>query len=218
MLDALRDGRLQVTAAASLLENSRLVEWIPKTKLFVPVPRDIFEYSIRRDVDPVFGRLICWILFSAGAEFLVKGLCLVEGIKICTEKEVPEYPSNELKAWIPNYRKNWKHNGIVKVPNFGTIAGFLQNKKGGDPSHLKMLCDKKNASPEEEDLLFAGYDFLARRIRNRDAHAYIPNVRDSHYSLVPDLFCNCFNLLVSWLPDGGETLNSWRGEAQAENL
>jgi len=58
------------------------------------------------------------------------------------------------------------------------------------------------------------YQLLARTIRNRDAHAYVPNVRDDHYSLVPDLFSECFNLLTSWLPGGAATLTSWRGSAR----
>jgi hypothetical protein len=67
------DGRLQVTAGVSLLECSRLVEWSPDQAEFSAVPREIFEFSWRRDVDPVFGRLVCWINFSAGAEMLAKG-------------------------------------------------------------------------------------------------------------------------------------------------
>lgn len=77
---AMTDGRLQVTAAAALLGNSGLVEWIPELCEFVPVTREVFESSWQRDVDPVFGRVICWISFAAGAEFLAKGTCLVRGV------------------------------------------------------------------------------------------------------------------------------------------
>ena len=42
----------------------------------------------------------------------------------------------------------------------------------------------------------ASYRLLQHSIRNRDAHAYIPNVRDSHYNLVPELFSRSLNLLA----------------------
>lgn len=217
MRNGLEDGRLQVVAPASLLENSRLVEWISSHAHFVSVPRDIFEYSIRRDVDPIFGRLICWILFSAGAEFLAKGICLLKGIEIRSEHEVPTHPSSNLQTWILGFRKDWKSQGVMKAPNFGTLGDLLRNKKGGS-APLKMLCSRAGATAMQEDLLFVAYDLLRKTIRNRDAHAYIPNVRDSHYSLVPDLFCECFNLLLSWLPNGSKTLNDWKVEVLAGKL
>lgn len=61
----------------------------------------------------------------------------------------------------------------------------------------------------EERIVKAAYRLLARTIRNRDAHAYVPNVRDEHFWLVPKLFEDCFNLLVSWLPGGRQVLNCW---------
>jgi hypothetical protein len=58
--------------------------------------------------------------------------------------------------------------------------------------------------------LDAAYNFLALTIRNRDAHAYVPSVRDAHHYLVAALFAECFNLIVSWLlPNGPYTLNEW---------
>ncbi len=33
-------------------------------------------------IDPFFGRLICWITFSAGAELLIKGVCLANDVEI----------------------------------------------------------------------------------------------------------------------------------------
>jgi hypothetical protein len=75
------DGKLQVTASISLLKNSKLVHWKKKSAEFVSIDQGRFEKSWRR-IDPAFGRLICWINFSAGAEFLAKGICLLRGIEI----------------------------------------------------------------------------------------------------------------------------------------
>ena len=58
------DGQLQVTAGDSLLRASRLVHWV--NDRYAPVSRAAFETYWRQDVDPVFGRLICWSLFSSG--------------------------------------------------------------------------------------------------------------------------------------------------------
>lgn len=206
------DGRLQITAAASLLEKSRLVEWDTAIYKFQPVKWEVFDLSWR-DIDPVFGRLICWIMFAAGAEFLAKGICLVNGIgEFRDDREVPRYPDKITSKWISEFRKNQDVGGTMTVTNFGTLKDLMSPKKG-KAAPLTWLCRTVNAKPEQEDLLLAAYKLLQRTIRNRDAHAYVPNVRDLHHSLVPDLFSDCFNLLVSWLPDGPGTLNKWRDEA-----
>jgi hypothetical protein len=69
ILDAKLEGRLQIAAALALLRHSRLVCWVPNGPGFVAAQRDAFEATWPKGVCPVFGRVICWILFSAGAEF-----------------------------------------------------------------------------------------------------------------------------------------------------
>jgi hypothetical protein len=61
----------------------------------------------------------------------------------------------------------------------------------------------------------AAYTLVARSIRNRDAHAYIPNVRDQHQSLVPVLFTDVLNLLIAWVEGGTQTVETWRHEPDA---
>jgi hypothetical protein len=92
------------------------------------------------------------------------------------------------------------------MTHFGTL-GTLS-------AALPRLFETVGASETEKDLLTASYELLRRSIRNRDAHAYGPNVRDSHYSLVPQLFSDCFNVLASWLPNGPTTLSQWRADAK----
>jgi hypothetical protein len=211
MRSALEDGQLQVTAGASLLENSRLVEWIPQQATFIPVQRETFDYSIRRDVDPVFGRLMCWILFSAGAEFLLKGMCLTKGIDFRVPQDVPACPTRSIETWVPEFVRNPRLHRFTTT-SFGTLADIVSHNRASS-SPLSRLCSMVGATAQEGDLLWAAYRLLAKTIRNRDAHAYVPNIRDSHFSLVPDLFCDCFNLLLSWLPNGPKTLNTWRADA-----
>ncbi len=209
------DGRLQVTAALSLLEFSHLVKWNTYSARFDAVSRETFESSWRKDVDPVFGRLICWVIFSAGAEFLAKGICLLRGVEIRKTQHVPVHPSANLTMWVTQFRKDWKSPGTVQATHFGTLQRLYGTNRHpeADPA-LKQLCNIVKATRDQQELLLAAYELLARTIRNRDAHAYVPNVRDDQFSLVPDLFAQCFNLLVSWLPGGPGILNDWRREAE----
>lgn len=211
MLAALDDGRLQVTAAVSLLEKSLLVEWDSRTARFNPIQKDQFEQTWRRNVDPVFGRLICWIMFAVGSEFLAKGVCLVREIEIRTEQEVPRYPSEPIKQWASKYRKDWRVGGTMMTTFFGTLSDLTTDKKS--EASLSRLCTEVSATDEQKELLLASYDLLRKTIRNRDAHAYVANVRDLHHSLVPEIFCQCFNLLADWLPGGPIIINKWRSEA-----
>lgn len=201
MRSAVDDGRLQIAAAASLLENSRLVQWNSASGRFLAVQRGVFESSWRHKVDPVFGRFACWILFAAGAEFLAKGVCLVRNIEIRKVREVPAYPNFAIGDWASEFLRNSKGD---LVPRNGATKGV---------GHLNRLCEITRASMEQRELLLAGYGLLRETIRNRDAHAYVPNVRDSHHWLVEELFCKCFDLLVAWLPKGPKDLEMWRAEA-----
>lgn len=212
------DGRLQVTAGVSLLQCSRLVEWRLDQTEFAPVPRETFEISWRRDVDPVFGRLVCWMNFSAGAEMLAKGLCLLHNVEIRSTKTVPAYPTGDLAQWSTAYLMDCNSRGTMPCTDYGTLRNLVDKSyKSKLPPGLPRLFNKINASDQDRKLLLAAYGILASSIRNRDAHAYVPNVRDSHFPLVGQLFARCFNLLASWLPGGSATLNLWRREAPEFN-
>lgn len=207
------DGQLQVTAAVSLLEHSRLIDWSRNHHEFTAVGPEVFEFYWQKAVDPVFGRLICWISFSAGAELLLKGICLLRGIEIRQQVDVvrPPHGLNDYNAWASAIRGNWKSQ-TIKATSFGTLGGMLWNENNAD-SVLERLCVAANATRDQEELLIACYQLLRTTIRNRDAHAYVPNVRHADFPLVRDLFVPCFNYLASWLPEGPEQLDSFKDEA-----
>ncbi len=213
------DGRLQVTAGVSLLECSGLVQWCSSMAEFSPVPPQTFDTLWRRAMDPAFGRLLCWINFSAGAEMLAKGVCLLQKIEIRSCQTVPKYPLGDLAEWSREYLQDWKFNGTMAGVNYGTLGNLVDRKypKTNLPPGLPRLFDKVNAKQSDRDLILAAYDILAKTIRNRDAHAYVPNVRNHHFSLVSQLFTGCFNILVSWLPGGSGALEVWKQEAQKFN-
>ena len=160
MNDAMTDGILQVAAAVALLENSRLVGLIPERCEFVPVTGEAFESSWRRDVDPVFGRVICWISFAAGAEFLAKGTCLARGVQIRKPKRVPAYPTTSIEEWVPQFLKPGGSYDKMHVTDFGTLSNLTQ-----DGAALTKLCATVNADAADKGFLLAGYKLLQMSIR-----------------------------------------------------
>lgn len=164
----------------------------------------------------MFGRLLCWINFSAGAEMLAKGLCLLHKVEIRSPQTVPAYPNDNLATWATAYLKDWKSGGTMSGVNYGTLRHLVDqiDPRTKLPPGLPRLFDEVNATQSERDLLLAAYGLLASTIRNRDAHAYVPNVRDYHFPLVGQLFAGCFNLLASWLPGGPATINLWKRDAR----
>ncbi len=208
MFDIADDGRLQIIAGLALLETSELVNWDCEAEKFDSVTFNEFEGALKH-FHRVFGRVICWIIFSAGAEFLAKGVCLLSDVDenhIRTQDCVPAYPTPDVARWLETFKPG--SPGTLPTTNFGQI-GNLYN------GHLQSLCNKLNASIPEKNRLIAAYELLGRTIRNRDAHAYVPRVRAEHFDLVSQLFIPSLNDLLSWaqLPTG--ELNKWRREAQA---
>lgn len=192
-------GKHQIKVGARLLASSHLVRWHHSEAQFCATEEPSFE-SRHHQIDPKYGRIICWIDFSAGAEFLAKGVCLLNGVEILKPKRkcVPEYPEQTaeqetIRAWAKTFRRYENHYGTRCVDNYGTIA-CLYNL------HLKTLSKKVKAHPHEEDLLISSYKLLGRTIRNRDAHAYVEDVRQEHFYLVRQLFVPCFNILLRWVP------------------
>jgi len=154
---------------------------------------------------------------------LAKGVCLAREVKIRKLPKVPVYPTkqDDLDSWACQFVSNPCYAGMQEVPHFGTLGDLV--KKKPDPKNpavgaLKRLClavkaSGQEVSQQEEQRLLAAYILLTKSIRNRDAHAYIRNVRDQHFSLVPELFTDVFNLLASWLPGGRKALDAWRKDA-----
>lgn len=159
MMDLQTDGRLQVTAGASLLDHSRLLRWDVNASQFVTSEREEFEAYWRENVDPAFGRLICWINFSAGAEFFVKGLCLLHGVNIRTaDRDVPCYPKqgDNLPEWAADVSKDFRLRDVMRPTIYGEIGKLLPHKDRAS-APLTSLCALAQATPEQEQMLIAAY-------------------------------------------------------------
>jgi hypothetical protein len=88
-----------------------------------------FEDAARR-VDPAFGRLICWMTFSAGVEFLGKGLCIANGIDFWSQVKPArtcDLPSQPIADWL---RATAGRPELKEVPSYGTIGSLTWRQEG----------------------------------------------------------------------------------------
>jgi hypothetical protein len=192
------DGELQLAAGVCLMEASNLVRWDTEAAIFRAVAAHTFEDGWH-EIDAKFGRFACWNWFSTGAESFIKGMCLTFAIDIRKTKDVPAYPSNVSK-WLEQFRQSPAALPRMTVTTYGTLNDIQ--------IRFSEFFAKTNAPEEERVLVRASFELLRASIRNRDAHAYVPNVRGSHFHLVEQLYCPAFNALASWLPCGAESLTS----------
>ncbi len=104
--------------------------------------------------------------------------------------------------WATQFIRNSEFGGTVETRNYQTLGKL-------NDVYLKNLLTKAEVNEHEGQLLRAAYKLLAGTIRNRDAHAYVKDVRGDHFHLVKELFVPCFNIMVSRLPEGPGTLSDW---------
>ncbi len=178
------DGWRQIRAGVSLIVWSRLARFDETRLAFVASEEHEFESSSGHpEVHKEFGRLICWIAFSVGGEYLAKGACLLKGRDLTMQVRVIRPPSwdEDLQAW--SRLVNAKDPRVqVDDVSLGTLGHVPVN------SILEPGPDR--------ELTSATIRFLASAIRNRDAHRYAPNVRAAHFRAVPLVFVPAFNILL----------------------
>lgn len=85
---------------------------------------------------------------------------------------------------------------------FGSMGQLWHGKKGGQKTHLQCLFETKRASTDQQGTVLDTYKHLSNVIRNRDAHGYVPKVRDKDFGQMFERFVPCFDLLMSWIPGG----------------
>ena len=86
-------------------------------------------------------------------------------------------------------------NGVVKGSKYGTLGRYTRS--GG---YLEELCDKMSMCDSDRRQLVNGYRFLLK-VRNRDVHAFIENVRREDFPYVDKEFAPAFNILVGVMED-----------------
>ena len=178
-----------------------------------------YETFWKTRFDPVFGRVASWNMFSTGAEFLLKGLFLSYDLLDRSKKEVRNYPvstqPSAVKTWAENYKSNAQDTFMV--PQYGTLAQLLPKKAD---QLFDILDSIRPAGKEPEfkadcDIVFAAYELLRDTIRNRDTHAYVPNVRNAHQSLRQAVLLPALNAIAEWMPQDRAFLSNCYATRQA---
>ncbi len=171
-------GWQNLRAGISLVNWSKLAIWDSDTlKLIANEDKSLATYEGFKDVHNEYGRLICWITFSVGAEYLIKGFLIVlkdeKGLIIPDKKGKPMADHEILGAGM-----RFLVNSIEKH--------IVQNS---ECNRLKTCLT---------DLL---------KLRNRDVHNYKKDVRGSNLNLVKSKFMPAFNLMLASLDQSELKLN-----------
>jgi hypothetical protein len=182
------EGWRQVRAGVSLIVWSRLAVFDKNSGLLRAADETDFESGEEghRALGAEYGRLICWLSFSVGTEYLTKGVCLLKGelsTKPVTVVRPPDW-NEEVAVWVQRVNAN-DPSAKAEDTSFGTF-------KDAQVRTITGLGNKRA-------LVEAALKLLASTIRNRDAHRYQPNVRAGHFLAVPRVFVPAFNALLQCL-------------------
>lgn len=181
------DGWNQVKAGIALISWSRLASFDSEQNTLVAANEQEFEFGPgHKNVHHAYGRVICWIVFSIGGEYLAKGACLLAGITTPESATVIRGPEwdEATEAWSDLVLADDPKTKVADT-NLGTLG--------------KLPIKKIAALGPDRQMVSATMKYLASAIRNRDAHRYAPNVRAAHFRDVPRLFVPAFNALLRTL-------------------
>lgn len=181
----------QVKAGVALIRWSRLASWDAKQGSLVAAEEAVFKLH-HKGLHKEFGRLLCWIAFSVGAEYLIKGICLLNGHNLSEKVDVIRVPSPDEDI------RDWVSLVIGKDPSI-CLQDCSFGMLGKTRTHIKYLLEEIQTEERERDLVLAGIDLLTKTIRNRDAHRYVWDVRGLHFHVVEKLFVPAFNILLGSL-------------------
>jgi hypothetical protein len=182
---AAEKGWKQIRAGLALIAWSKLSSWDAQNLRLIAEKRDDFE-SVHRSIHAEFGRLICWIAFGVGGEYLVRGAFMLKEYDPTNSTNIirPPEQSENIQEWIQRVNRN---DPSIREPGFE-----YKMKLGGNLPWNKIL-----SSESDRNLVWASVKLLAGKIRNRDAHRYAENVRAFHFHVVKSLFVPAFNILLA---------------------
>ena len=190
--DLVREGKEQIKVGLELIVWSKLACWDKNDFKLVANNADQFEGDQGHErFHNRYGRLICWIIFCVGAEYLGKGFCLVNGhnlSKLDKAIQTPD-PRIDFGKWIElasQYEKNKQKTKRIECDekNYGTLGG------------LRGVVSKYIEEDSQKNLVEACYRYLASTIRNRDVHYYAKERRRFDFHMVEKLFVPAFNIVL----------------------
>lgn len=186
--DTTDDAVRQMAAGIVLIKMSSLLVFDENTGQFSPAEMDSFERAASQ-VHPKFGRVMKWIWFSAGAEYLLKGALISTGDFVpSTGKPKLDFPGqkNAIDAWIDRAFTTAERS---EKKDYKTMSDMQEG--------LKKICKRNSGEERTGKQLRAAFLILGEALRNRDAHAYVPDVRIGHFHLL-HLFAPACNTLLAW--------------------
>ncbi len=191
-METTQDGWRQIQAGACLIAWSQLASWDSQVPCFVPAKQEAFE-SEHTSVHGSYGRLICWLTFAVGVEYLCKGVCLLKELPVFETKPKPVIrppkDDEDLQQWVNlvNQQKDGAPEVQENEPRTKTLYQLVNE------------VQKITELGSNRDRVAASLKLLASTIRNRDAHRYVQNVRSFHFSVIPDLLVPSLNDLIGVL-------------------
>ena len=168
-------GWQNLHAGISLISWSKLAKWDgDNLKLIANEDKSLATYEGFKDVHNKYGRLICWVTFCLGAEYLVKGYYILQK----QMKGLQVYDKNDEEI-TESYIINASLGKLLLV-----IEYFIE--QGTECQKIKKALHH-----------------LRKFIRNRDLHSYEKDVRGSNFYLVKNKFLPAFNLMLALLDQSG---------------
>ena len=176
------NGREQIKAGLALINWSGLAVWSVRDGCLRATDFNEFE-KLAQERHDQFGRVLSWVIFSVGCEYVVKGACLVRKLISPKNKDVLRPPKwdEDLQTWS---------NAIIKRDSSVLEPVSTTNTLGQLPL-AKLLDDLPEGKKHR-----AAFQLLRDSMRNRDAHQYVRNVRAAHFHAVPRLFVPALNAVI----------------------
>lgn len=184
----------QFRAGICLIENSGLLQFDRTSFTFQALPEKSFEDKAKK-LDKNFGRVMYWVWFSTGAEYLLKGFMIVQdpAFLMRTEKAVALREADDPRSpqWIDDVLSNQGATKLQDVFSTMKVAYQLDTRllTTGIMNGLPPSLDEARRTK-------AAYLLLKDAIRNRDSHAYVEDVRKSHYHMIHH-FAPAFDTLLA---------------------
>jgi len=168
----------EILAAALhlIVEQSRLANWNAASPRLAAVDEGFFNNLVH---ETEFGRLVSWIHFAVGAEYLIKAACLARG-------------AAPMKVNREGY------------PDMDVLGPYYEQRKQREGSpYIGGLLSSLHRDYEVEDALTWCKD-LTQRVRNRDLHLLVKGVREGDFWKLADYYVPLLNCMLATLPETGE--------------
>jgi len=182
------EAKRQIAAGIVLIKQSGLLELFQESN-FSPKTISDFE-DFATEIHPKFGRVRCWILFSTGVEYLCKGYLISKNSLAVSSKEKYKLAreTDIDETWVRDVVDR-RSSVLTQIDTYGTL-GEVAQKIGN------VLKNYSDVDENDADKVRSILHMLTDAIRNRDAHAYVENVRKEHHGLVVPV-CEAINIVMA---------------------